>query len=103
MTRSSKWVLAVTVFGVGIAMGSTAGPVDAQQKNVLVTKKVSVAPPMEPAMSDAWKGAQPLTVKAIGGKNLPGGSTEVTLYSVYSGDSIHFLMQYKDPTESSQR
>jgi hypothetical protein len=92
MRRPSKWILAVTALSVGIAIGSTAGPLAAQPKNVLVSKKASAPPPMEPAMGDAWKGAQPLTVKAIGGKNLSGGSTEVMLYSVYTSDSIYFLM-----------
>ena len=45
-------------------------------------------------------GYQPLTVKAIGGKNLPGGSTEVTLRSVHTADMVYFVMQYKDATHS---
>src|SRR5713101_1361271 len=103
MRRSWKWGLPLVALSAGIAVGLAAGPLDAQQKNVLVSKKVSAAPPMEPAMSEAWKDAQPLAVKAIGGKNLPGGSTEVTLRSVYAGDTVYFLMQYKDPTQSFQR
>ena len=93
-----NWVLTVAALSAAIAVGLAAGRIDAQQKNVLVSKKASTAPPMDPAMGDAWKGAQPLTVKALGGKNLSGGSTEVTLYSVYTSDSIYFLMQYKDST-----
>src|SRR4029453_4629165 len=98
-----NWVLPVAALSAAIAAGLAAGRVAAKQKNVLPPKKVSTAPPMEPAMSDAWKDAQPLAVKAIGGKNLPGGSTEVTLRSVYAGDTVYFLMQYKDPTQSFQR
>src|SRR2546425_9390275 len=92
MRRSWKWGLPAVALSAGIAVGLAAGPLDAQQKNVLVSKKVSAAPPMEPAMSEAWKDAQPLAVKVIGGKNLPGGSTEVTLRSVYAGDTVYFLM-----------
>ncbi|HKW52033.1 MAG TPA: hypothetical protein VJQ53_09895, partial [Candidatus Eisenbacteria bacterium] len=58
---------------------------------------------MEPALGEAWKDAKPLIVKAVGGKNLPGGSTEVTLRSIYTADTVYFLMQYKDPTQSFQR
>jgi len=54
-------------------------------------------------MGDAWKDAPPLAVKVVGGKNLPGGSTEVTLRSVYAGEMVYFLMQYKDATESLKR
>jgi hypothetical protein len=92
----------VAALNAGIAIGA-AGAVDAQQTNVLVSKKVTAAPPMEPVTGDAWKGARPLTFKAIGGKNLPSGSTDIALYSVYTSDTIYFLMQYKDPTQSFQR
>ncbi len=103
MKHSWKRMLPVLALSAGIAVALVAGPTDAQQKNVLVSKKVSAPPPMEPAMGDAWKDAQPLTVKVVGGKNLPGGSTEVTLRSVYAGDTIYFLTQYKDATQSFRR
>ena len=103
MTRSWKWIPAAGLVAAGLVIGLSAGALDAQQKNVLVAKKVSAPPPMEPAMSDAWKDAPPLTVKVVGGKNLPGGSTEVTLRALYTADSVYFLMQYKDPTESVKR
>ena len=38
----------------------------------------------------------------MGGKNLPGGSTEVTLRSVYGG-RVYFFVQYKDETNSVRR
>jgi len=87
----------------GVAVGLLAGPLDAQQRNILLSKKVRAPPPMEPATGTAWKDAQPLIFKAVGGKNLPGGSTEVTLRAVHTGDTVYFLMQYKDPTQSFQR
>src|SRR5712691_8006918 len=96
MKHASKWMLVAVLLTVGIAIGLGVGTLDAQQKNLLVSKKVSAPPPMDPAMSDAWKDAPPLTFKVLGGKNLPGGSTEVTLRSVYTGDTVFFLMQYKD-------
>jgi hypothetical protein len=96
-------MFALTALSTGIALGLVVGPLDAQQKNLLVAKKVAAAPPMEPALGDAWKDAQPLTVRAVGGKNLPGGATEVALRAVYAGDTIYFLMQYKDATQSFQR
>ena len=103
MTRSWRWIPVAVLVTAGLVIGLSAGALDAQQKNLLVAKKVSAPPPMEPAMGDAWKDAPALSVKVVGGKNLPGGSTEVTVRSVYAGDTIYFLMQYKDPTQSSQR
>jgi hypothetical protein len=54
-------------------------------------------------MEEAWKQAPPLTVKVVGGRNLPGGATEVTLRSLYTADTVYFLVQYNDPTESLRR
>ncbi|HEV8440022.1 MAG TPA: hypothetical protein VGT40_18180, partial [Methylomirabilota bacterium] len=93
MKRSWKWTLPAA-----LAVVLVVGPLDAQQKNVLVSKKVATPPAIDTTIEDLWKEAPPLTVKVVGGRNLPGGSTEVTLRSVYSGDTVYFLMQYKDPT-----
>jgi Ethylbenzene dehydrogenase len=98
-----KWTLPVVLLAGGLAVGLLVGQPEAQQKNTLVSTKVTAAPPMEPTMGDAWKGAAPLTVKVLGGKNLPGGSTEVNIRSVHTADTVYFLIDYKDPTESLQR
>jgi hypothetical protein len=103
MKRSWAWTLPAVLLMAGIALGLLVGQPEAQQKNILVSTKAATAPPMEPVMGDAWKGAAPLTVKVLGGKNLPGGSTEVTLRSVHTADMVYFLIQYKDATESLRR
>src|SRR5512134_537521 len=92
---------AITVAAVVIGLG--AGPIDAQQKNVLVAKKVAAAPPLDGTLDGAWKSAAGLTVKAMGGKNHPGGSTEITTRAVYTEDTVYFHVQYKDATESLRR
>ena len=56
-----------------------------------------------PALDDACKGTAPLAVKAVGGKNFPGGSTEVTLRSVYTADMLYLHVQYKKETDSVRR
>jgi hypothetical protein len=94
MQRSWRWILPVVVLGLGIGLGLTAGEGDAQQKNLVVAQKVAAAPALDGTLDAAWQKAQPLTVKAVGGRNLPGGSTEVSLRAVYAGDMIYFLMQY---------
>ena len=103
MKRSWRWTLPVVVLGLGIGLGLAVGQGDAQQKNMLVAKKVAAAPALDGTMDAAWQSAPPLTVKAIGGRNLPGGSTEVSLRAVYASDTIYFLMQYKDETDSMRR
>src|SRR5215475_5517840 len=103
MKRSWSLAVAAAAIAVGVVIGLTAGPLDAQTKNVLVAKKVAAAPATDGTLDAAWNGATPLTVKAIGGKNLPGGSSDISLRAVYTGDTIYFYMQYKDPTESVKR
>lgn len=103
MRHSWRVVGLVTLAVAGLALALLAGPLDAQQKNVLGARRVTAAPALDGSLDAAWSSAPALTVKAVGGRNLPGGSTEIALRSVYTGDSVYFLMQYKDPTESVKR
>ena len=103
MKRSWQWMLPALLLAAGIGLGLLAGPLDAQSKNVLVAGKVAAAPALDGTTDAAWNAAPPLTVKAVGGKNLPGGSTEVTLRAVYTADTVYFLAQYKDETNSVRR
>ncbi len=103
MKSSWKWTLPVVALGLGIALALTVGQGDAQTKNLLVAKKAAAAPALDGTLDAAWQAAQPLTVKVVGGRNLPGGSTDVSLRAVYAGDMIYFLMQYKDETDSVRR
>ena len=103
MKRSWTWIIPALLIAAGIGLGLFAGPLDAQQKSVLVAKKVAAPPTLDGVMEDAWKSAPELEVTVRGGRNLPEGKTEVKLRSVYSGDTIYFLVQYKDATESVRR
>src|SRR3990167_7359547 len=103
MRRSWTWIVPALLMGGGMGLGRFGGPLDAQQKNVLVAKKVAAPPTLDGVMEDAWKSAPELEVTVRGGRNLPEGKTEMKLRSVYSGDTIYFLMQYKDATESLRR
>lgn len=102
MQRVRLWAFSTLVFMVGIGLGPFAAGL-AAQKDVLVAKKTASPPTLDGTMEDIWKEAQPLTVKVLGGRNLPGGTTEVTLRALYSDDMIYFLVQYKDPTDSVRR
>ncbi|HEU4369065.1 MAG TPA: ethylbenzene dehydrogenase-related protein [Methylomirabilota bacterium] len=103
MTRSWRLIGAAVAVAAGLAIGLSAPSLEAQAKNTLAAKKVAAAPAVDGTLDGAWNAAPALTVKAVGGKNLPGGSTEVTLRSVYTVDTIYFHMQYKDPTQSFKR
>jgi Ethylbenzene dehydrogenase len=103
MRPSRKWTLPALLLVAGVTLEFFVGQSEAQQKNILVSKKVVAAPSMEPVMGEAWKDAAPLTFKAIGGKNLQGGSTEVTMRSVHTEEMVYFLVEYKDPSLSAKR
>jgi hypothetical protein len=102
MKRMWNLVLPVTLVVTGVALGVFTAPTDAQQRNV-VAKKVAGEPAFDGTLDAAWKAAPVTTVKVVGGKNLPGGSTEVAIRSVYTADSIYLMYQYKDETQSFRR
>ncbi|HEU5319782.1 MAG TPA: ethylbenzene dehydrogenase-related protein, partial [Methylomirabilota bacterium] len=101
--RSRDLALLAVLLVTGLAVGPAVGSLDAQPKNVLVSRKAAAAPALDGTLDAAWKSASPLTVKVVGGRNLPGGSTEVTLRSLHAGDMVYFHVQYKDATESVRR
>jgi Ethylbenzene dehydrogenase len=103
MKRHWRWILPAMLLAAGIGLACLASPLDAQQKNVLVANKVAAPPLLDGSMDAVWNAAVPLTVKAVGGKGFPGGSTDVSLRAVYTADTVYFLMQYKDETNSVRR
>ncbi len=101
--RKSRWLVVSTLLVLGVGTLALAAVSTAQQQNVLVAKKVAAAPTLDGTAEDLWKQATPFTFKVAGGRNLPGGSTEATLRALYTADTVYFLLQYKDPTESVRR
>jgi hypothetical protein len=98
----TKTLLAVAL---SVAFLAAAAPAGAQAPaNTLVVAKAATAPVLDGTAGDpAWAAAPPLAIKLSGGANFANGETTVTLKSVVSGDTIYFLMQYADPTESKRR
>jgi len=74
-----------------------------QPNNQLVSRKSAAAPPTDGSLDAAWTAASPLTVRAVGGKNFPGGATDITLRSIATSDTIYIHIQYKDATQSLRR
>jgi ethylbenzene dehydrogenase len=103
MNRFWNRIVAILGLALSACMGLTVGDSSAQQANVLVAKTAAGAPALDGTMDAVWSVTAPLTVKVIGGRNLPGGSTEVSLRAVYTADTVYFLMQYKDETNSVRR
>ncbi|MEK6717606.1 MAG: ethylbenzene dehydrogenase-related protein, partial [candidate division NC10 bacterium] len=100
--RKLPWITVFTILILGVGLFALSGPALAQQ-NVLVAKKIAAGPTLDGTMKDIWNQALAFNFKVVGGRNLPGGSTEGTLRALYTSDMVYFLFQYKDPTESVRR
>jgi hypothetical protein len=100
--RHRSLAFGVILLALGLAAGLPMLPGAFAQAGTLVAKKAA-APTLDGTIDPAWNQAPALAFKAVGGKNLPGGSTDVTLRALYTADSVFFLLQYKDPTESNRR
>jgi len=101
MTKARISLLAVAV----AALFGCATSQDDTMPNVLVAAKVAAPPTLDGNPGDAvWAQARPMTVKLSDGANFGGkGETTATLKAVYSGDTVYFLVQYADPTNSIRR
>lgn len=98
----SRWLKGFTALGAAVVL--LALPVvGSAQDNTLVAKKVAAGPTLDGTMKPLWQQATPLAVKLSGGKNLPGGSTEVALRAVYDTEKVYFLAQWNDATKSERR
>ena len=76
----------------------------ASAQNTLTAVKVTAPPKLEALdAAPAWASAPELKVKLANGANFSGGSTEVRLKAVYTGDTLYMLARYDDPTQSVRR
>lgn len=74
--------------------------------NTVAAVKADTAPKLASLADDpAWAKAQALSVTVAGGVNFKdnSGSTSGTLKAAYTADTIYFLLQYDDPTQSTRR
>ena len=87
------------------ALFGCASSQESSPPNVLVAAKVATPPMLDGNTNDAaWAAAKAISVKLSDGKNFGGkGETTATLKAVYSGDTVYFLVQYDDPTNSIRR
>ena len=97
-----KFGFAVSLVALSLAACST--PDSPAPANTLVVARAAAAPTLDGSANDAaWAAAAPLKVALSGGMNFKNGETTATLKSVVVGDTIYFLLQYDDPTNSVRR
>lgn len=77
----------------------TEAPAWTGPEGALVAYPVDAAPTLDGMADDAaWADAQETVIKVSGGFN--GYSAEAKLKSVYTADTVYFVLTYADPTES---
>lgn len=92
-----------TALPVSLVLALIAAVLPVGAQNTLEVRRVSTAPTLDAAVDAVWRDATPLKVALSGGRNLPGGRTEVTMKAVNQGDTVYFLVQYADATGSLRR
>jgi Ethylbenzene dehydrogenase len=97
-----RWLKLVAALGAAV-LPLTLPVAGSSQDTTLVAKKVAAGPALDGKMDPSWQQAAPLAIKLTGGKNLPGGSTEVTLRALYDTEKIYFLAQWKVPAKGERR
>ncbi|MBI4300614.1 MAG: ethylbenzene dehydrogenase [Chloroflexi bacterium] len=82
---------------------AVAGIAGAADPTNLTSVKVDKAPTIDGQVDSLWNSAPGVTLDVAGGANLPASATKVNLYSVYTSDSVYFLAEYWDPSQSLRR
>ena len=71
-------------------------------EDALISMPAEEAPILDGMPDEAfWADAPAIVIPVEDGANM--GSSEVTVKSVYSGDSVYFLVSWSDPTQSFVR
>lgn len=89
-----------------LALSACTSMQDPVAPNTLVAVKAGAAPNLAAGAADpVWAQARALSVPLTGGMNFAGGKgeTTATLKAAYYGDTVYFLVQYADPTDSQRR
>ena len=97
---------ALSLAAATLLLGACATKEEPADPALLVAARVATAPTLDGNPGDAaWAAAKPISVALADGRNFAGGKgeTTATLKAVYSGDTVYFLVQYADPTDSIRR
>ena len=86
---------------MAVLVSACGQPATSLPANTLGVVKVSAAPQIDAVVDAAWAKAQAVKVPVSGGAN--NGSTTVEIKALYTTDTVYFLAQWADPTESTRR
>lgn len=99
--RVSSNLIVAGIAGVLLLLSLVACAGPALPANALLSAKVDAAPALDGQAEALWNKSKPITIAVSGGANK--SATQITLKSVYTKDSVYFLAEWADPTESLHR
>lgn len=98
------WLLLTLVILIPLIVASCAGSsAPTLPANTVGAVKTDSPPKVDGTIDSVWSKAKPVSITVSGGANLPNGSTTVALRALYTADTVYFLAQWVDPTESVRR
>jgi len=90
--KIKKFLIGMILLSLSTGLGSAG---------TLTSVKVTAAPAIDGMPDALWNQATAMTVNVAGGANT--GAHTVTLKSLYTDDSVYFLVTWNDPSESLRR
>ena len=106
MRTNPKLVAALAAIPLAARVtGNDPQSAPAADTTTLVAAKAATAPVLDGTGGDAaWRSAKPLVFDVANGMNFgTKGGTTVSMKAVTAGDTIYFLIEYADPTQSLRR
>ncbi|MDP2920259.1 MAG: ethylbenzene dehydrogenase-related protein [Dehalococcoidia bacterium] len=97
------WWLFAIVGIIPLVAASCAGPAAKLPADTVGAVKTTTPPKIDGTVDSAWSKAKPISINVSGGVNLKGGATTVELRAFYTSDSVYFLAQWADETETTRR
>lgn len=102
--RTPFILTAASVAATLLAVSGCSSVQEPVAPNTLVAIKAAAAPNLAAGAADpVWARAPALSVPLSGGANFDKGDSKATLKAAYYGDTVYFLVQYTDPTNSQRR
>lgn len=95
------WIMSFSIIFVILLASCSSSP--SLPADTIGAVKTDSAPKIDGVIDDVWSKTKPISINVSEGNGLTNGSTTVDLRATYTSDSIYFLAQWADGTESLRR
>ncbi|MBI4303347.1 MAG: ethylbenzene dehydrogenase [Chloroflexi bacterium] len=104
MKKTYLWLMTLTVLLPLLVLSCGGAPAAPPlPADTVGAVKVDAAPTIDGTVDSVWTNAKPVSIAVSGGANLPSGSTTVELRALYTTDTVYFLAQWADASQSVRR